>query len=199
MKEIDARGLACPQPVLNARKALDEHDSIVILVDSTTAVENLRRMASSLACGFELAQQAGGYRIMITKTPATDTAVDDIASYTRCDVPAAGPTVVVLSGNTMGRGDDELGSVLIRSFVHTLAETARPDILVLYNTGVKLAARGADTAPDLAAMETAGTRILVCGTCINYFDLAGALAAGTVSNMYDITETMLGAGRLLNL
>ncbi|MDR0828181.1 MAG: sulfurtransferase TusA family protein [Desulfovibrio sp.] len=50
MKQIDARGLSCPQPVLLVKKAMasGENDSIEVLVDSAVAVENISRVASSL-------------------------------------------------------------------------------------------------------------------------------------------------------
>jgi hypothetical protein len=52
---------------------------------------------------------------------------------------------------------------------------------------------------DLCALEAEGIEMLVCGTCLGYFELTERLAAGQVSNMYDIAETILGAGKVVNL
>jgi hypothetical protein len=41
--------------------------------------------------------------------------------------------------------------------------------------------------------------MLVCGTCLGYFEITEDLAVGQVSNMYDIAEAMLGAGKVVNL
>lgn len=109
-----------------------------------------------------------------------------------------GPFVIVLSENKMGRGNDELGTVLIKAFLHTVAGQAqKPDVMIFYNTGVKLTVQGSEVLDDLKQMETEGVQILVCGTCLNYFEIKDKLAVGIVSNMYDIVETMSHAGRLL--
>jgi selenium metabolism protein YedF len=106
--------------------------------------------------------------------------------------------VIVISENKMGRGNDELGAVLIKAFMHTVAGQAqKPDVMIFYNTGVKLTVQGSDVLDDLKQLESEGVQILVCGTCLNYFEIKDKLAAGVVSNMYDIVETMSSAGRLL--
>ncbi|HQN71706.1 MAG TPA: sulfurtransferase-like selenium metabolism protein YedF, partial [Smithella sp.] len=93
---------------------------------------------------------------------------------------------------------DELGTVLIKSFVHTVADLGKkPDVMIFYNTGVKLTIEGSDVLEDLKQMNSEGVQILVCGTCLNYFEIKDKLAVGIVSNMYDIVETMSSAGRLL--
>ncbi|MBU4372222.1 MAG: sulfurtransferase-like selenium metabolism protein YedF, partial [Proteobacteria bacterium] len=110
----------------------------------------------------------------------------------------AGPIVVVLSDNHMGRGDDVLGDVLIRAFIHTLAQLKPlPATIICYNAGVKLAVKDSAVLDDLQQLAQAGVDILVCGTCVNYFGLGDQIAAGRISNMYDILETMAGAARLV--
>ena len=95
----------------------------------------------------------------------------------------------------MGHGNDELGAVLMKAFIHTAKELeVGPDVMVFYNTGVKLAAEGSDVLDDLKELEKKGVRILVCGTCVNYFNLTGKVA-GVVSNMYDIAGTLSQSGR----
>ena len=49
----------------------------------------------------------------------------------------------------------------------------------------------------LAALEAAGARLLVCDTCLEYYGLRPQLAAGTVSNMYDILQTLTDAGHVV--
>ena len=111
-----------------------------------------------------------------------------------------GQTVLAISGDGMGRGDDELGRVLLRSHLHVLTETvSKPDVLVFFNTGVTLAAAGCPTVDDLLSLAESGVQILLCGTCVNHFELKDKLAVGEVSNMYAITETMLAAGKVINL
>ena len=114
--------------------------------------------------------------------------------------PIAGATVVVLSSDRMGRGDDQLGEVLLRNFLHTLCEIApKPDSLICFNSGVKLAAKGSAVLEDLRSLEAQGVRILLCGTCLGHFGLKGDVAAGEISNMHAISEAMLGATSVVNL
>jgi selenium metabolism protein YedF len=112
----------------------------------------------------------------------------------------SGPLVVAISSNTMGRGDDELGQVLLRSYLHTLTEiTPQPDTLIFFNSGVKLATEGSQSLDDLRLLADQGVQILLCGTCLGHFDLKERVAVGEISNMYAISETMLGAGKVINL
>jgi selenium metabolism protein YedF len=110
----------------------------------------------------------------------------------------SGPFVIVIAENKMGRGNDELGYVLIRAFLHTIAlQAEKPDIMIFYNTGVKLAIQGSEVLDDLKELASAGVEMLVCGTCLNYFEAKEKLGVGVVSNMYDIAGIMSRAGRLL--
>ena len=113
---------------------------------------------------------------------------------------APAPTVVAISSNAMGRGDDELGQVLLRTYLHTLGEvTPRPDTVIFFNSGVMLAAEGSPALDDLKALADQGVQILLCGTCVGHFDLRERVAVGEISNMFAISEAMLGAGKVINL
>ena len=110
------------------------------------------------------------------------------------------PTVVAISSDAMGRGDDELGRVLLRSYLHTLAEvTPRPDTVIFFNTGVKLAIEDSQSLDDLRTLVDQGAQILLCGTCLGHFELKEQVAVGEISNMYAISETMLRARTLVNI
>jgi len=108
--------------------------------------------------------------------------------------------VIAISSDVMGRGDEELGEVLMRSYLHTLTEVEpRPDVLVFFNSGVRLAVVGSSAVDDLQAIATRGTRLLLCGTCLNAFELRDQVAVGEISNMYAISEAMLKATTVINL
>jgi selenium metabolism protein YedF len=202
---IDARGLACPQPVILAKKAIMENEEVTVLVDNPIAVENIRRLAGKTACGFSFTDKGEGtLEIALTRkgvpcpTPLEPDAAEEEFLCASAPEKRSGPFVVVLSDNRMGRGDDVLGDVLIRSFIHTLSQlNPLPDTIICYNAGVKLAVKDSAVLDDLQQLAQAGVDILVCGTCVNYFNLGGQIAVGHISNMYDIAETMAGASRLL--
>jgi len=200
---VDARGLGCPQPVIMAKKAIEGNERITVLVDNDMAVENIRRMAGKMACEFSVKEkEAGIWEIALARTgaivQAPPGALEDELACAVVSGHEAGPLVVVLSDNRMGGGDDVLGDILARSFVHTLLQLhPLPDTIICYNAGVKFAVKDSPAVDDLQQLAQAGVDILVCGTCVNYFELGDQVAVGHISNMYDIAETMAGAGRLL--
>lgn len=197
---VDARGQHCPQPVIMTKQALEEHARIVVYVDNDAARENVRRLGTKLGCEVTIDKQPGGiYHLHLSRAaekPLPDT--DDSASATICQVEPADKYVVVIASETMGKGNDELGAILIKAFIHTLLQMETlPTRMLFYNTGVKLAAQGSPVLDDLSQLSEAGVEILVCGTCLNYFGLTDKLAAGAVTNMYEIATTMAAAPRIL--
>ncbi len=204
IKTVDARGLACPQPVILTKKALETEKDLVVLVDNTTALENVKRFAINSGCAVDVKEELEGcFSIHIVKPK--DTSIKDesiLMGEMTCDMekeaPSTGPVVTAIPSNKMGIGDDELGTVLMRSFLHTLTEIdKKPDVMILYNSGVKLAIEGSDTLHDLETLEHQGVKILVCGTCLNFFNLKEKLKVGSVSNMFDITETLFKAKKII--
>ncbi len=108
--------------------------------------------------------------------------------------------VIAISSDAMGRGDEGLGKVLMRSYLHTLTEVEpQPDVVVFFNDGVRLAVTGSPAVEDLRTIAARGTRLLLCGTCLNAFELRDQVAVGEVSNMHAISETMLQAASVINL
>ena len=194
---VDGRGLACPQPVIRTRKAMQQADQVVTLVDNETSLTNVSRMAEKAGWTVGVVPEGDEYRIELSRK-GTVTEAEPLA-VGRAEV-ANGPPVLVVPSDVMGRGVPELGNILIRSFFHTLGEVEPlPQTILFFNNGVKLTCEGSPVLDDLRALETEGIEMLVCGTCLDYFELTEKLAVGQVSNMYDIAETMLGAGSIVNL
>jgi len=201
-KLVDARGLGCPQPVILTRKALEAEDAITVIVDNSTARENVSRMAGSMGCSVTVEDASDGIHVQIKKTDAgpTDSKKASETGKTPEIVGTDGPLVVVIQENIMGRGSAQLGDLLMKSFLHTLGEVSPvPDVIIFYNAGIKLAVKGSEVVEDLKALEKRGVKLLVCGTCLNYFELTDDLQAGMVSNMYDIAETLLTAGKVVSV
>ena len=193
---VDARGLACPQPVILTRRALQEHMAVTTIVDNDIAQHNVTRMAEKSGATVRADEREDGVYLQITKgdRPQADVGVQSTAAHT------AGPLVVTISGETMGRGDKELGNILIRGFFHTLGEIAPiPDTIVFFNSGVKLVTEDSPVLEDLLALTGQGVQVLVCGTCLGFYELMGKIAVGEVSNMYTIAEILLGAGKVVSL
>jgi selenium metabolism protein YedF len=187
---VDARGLSCPEPVILAKKAIEQHEEVEVIVDNKTALENIKRLAVDQGCIFEEKEENGTYHIYLKRREKREGGAKEQRPL--------GPTLVVISSDAMGRGDDQLGKLLIRAFIHTLTELEdKPDVIVLYNSGVLLSKEGSDCVEDLSALEKNGVKILICGTCVNHFGIKGEISVGTISNMYVIAETLLSAGRIV--
>lgn len=200
IKIVDARNLSCPQPVVLARKAILDHEQVMVVVDNDAALENVKRMGTKLGCEVRSENKSDGtYEIYLTRQQVQAPVNDEYVPSCGSSPLPSGPFVIVISADKMGKGNDELGYVLIKAFFHTVAEqAAKPDVIIFYNTGVKLTVQGSEVLEDLGQLESDGTEILVCGTCLNYFEIKDKLAVGNVSNMYDIVETMSKSGRLIS-
>ncbi|MBN1579988.1 MAG: sulfurtransferase-like selenium metabolism protein YedF [Anaerolineae bacterium] len=198
-KLIDARGLPCPQPVILTRNALKESNEATIIVDNETAQQNVTRMAQKAGYAVQAEQHDDDITLHIGGKGTAD-AVDD--QEVSCELaPSGGPLVLVVSSEFMGRGEhDELGNVLIRGFFHTLGEVEpAPETIIFFNSGVKLTIEGSPILEDLVSLSQRGIELLACGTCLGYYEIADKLAVGEVSNMYTIAETMLNAGKVVQL
>lgn len=202
---VDARGKACPLPVIETRNALREHGApVVTLVDNDIARQNVEKMARQMGLNAATQQEEGNWRITLTAAaeqgfdPDSQEVADLMENIPPCTVPAQGPTVVVLSADVMGTGDDTLGRALMKGFVYALTQLDEaPDTVLLYNGGAKLSVEGAETVADLQTLAEAGAEILTCGTCLNHYGLTEKLAVGSVTNMYVIAETLAKAGKVI--
>jgi selenium metabolism protein YedF len=179
------------------RNAMEQSDEVVTIVDNETAQKNVTRMAEKSGATVEAGQRADGTYLHITRGTA---AVEPVAAEESA-AASGGSLVLVVPSEFMGRGEhDELGHILMRGFLHTLGEVEPlPDTVIFLNSGVKLVVQGSPVVKDLQALVEEGVEILACGTCLGYYDLKDNVAVGTVSNMYTIAETMVAAGRLVNL
>ena len=101
---------------------------------------------------------------------------------------------VVINSDKMGQGDEELGARILAIFLKTLLGAgSKPQMLVLYNSGVKLAIKGSPVLESLQSLENLGVEIICCGTCVNYYGLADQIEAGRVSDMPEIVRVLTEA------
>lgn len=193
--EIDARGLACPKPVINTKKELDKiQDGYVITtVDNEIAKENILKLAKSLNCEAKVVKEEKdlisieikkGENVIIKEK--IDSALED-----KC---------IFISSDKMGSGNDELGNVLIKGFIYTLTEAKPyPKHILLVNGGVKLSTENESTVENLKILEEAGVEILSCGTCLDYYGLKEKLQVGSVTNMYTIVDILKNSSQTISI
>ncbi|MGI6367737.1 MAG: sulfurtransferase-like selenium metabolism protein YedF [Anaerolineae bacterium] len=190
---VDARGLACPQPVILTRNAMRSSDDVTTLVSTKDQVANVQRLAERAGWDVTVSPREDALAIHMIK----GTVAREPQTTPDLGTSAIGPEfgrVVVLASDQIGRGEAALGEILMRSLLYSLQQVdARPDVLILMNGGVRLAVEDSPVLADLQALEAAGTQVLICGTCADYFELRNRLAVGSVSNMYVIAEMLLNA------
>ena len=195
---IDAKGKACPMPVIMAKEAISAGEAeFTVLVDNTTAVGNLQRLAGNQGYDAAVTEADGVYSLFFVKNgaaPAAAPAADCSA------VPAGAGYSVFVGRDIIGSGDRELGTNLMRMFFYTLAQSDDlPRSILFMNAGVKLPAGDEQVTEHLKTLMEKGVEVLVCGTCLNFYGIADQLGAGTVSNMYDIVTRMQEAAKVISV
>ena len=198
MITVNAMGDNCPIPVIKTKKAMQAltgPETIEVLVDNEIAVQNVTKMAT--ASGGQVSSQKitdGEFKITVQMEGALSAEEEEAG----CMPDARDNTVVVVSSERMGEGNDELGKVLIKGFIFAVTQLdTLPKTMLFYNGGATLTAEGSDSLEDLKSLEAQGVEIMTCGTCLDYYGLKEKLQVGTVTNMYSIVETMAKAGRIV--
>ena len=201
-KILDCMGMACPLPVINAKKAIEaftQDGTLQVKVDNDTAVQNLTRLGEHN--GFAVTSAKIGenaFTVTMQVKAGAGKAAEVPADAMTCAVPPRGGKVVVISGNTMGSGDEALGKKLMKAFIFALtSQDEVPEKVIFYNTGAFLTTEDEDTVKDLKSLEAAGAVIMTCGTCLDYYGLKEKLQVGIISNMYDIVEAQMNAASVI--
>ena len=196
---LDCRGLACPAPVLKTRELLaEEHpDFIKVTVDNEAAKQNVLRFLESQ--NFEVNVEADGADFHLTGQRGAQGVVPETTVTEEAETEKKNIMVMVAT-DRMGYGDDKLGSKLMVNFIKTLKEMGDELWrLVFVNNGVKLTIQDSEVLPALKELEGEGIQILVCGTCLNYFDLLDKKQVGETTNMLDIVTAMQLADKVINV
>jgi selenium metabolism protein YedF len=197
--ELDCRGLACPAPVLQTKQKIEKENlsDINVIVDNQAAKENVSRFLENQKFTVVVEQKGVDFCVHGTRT-GTSYAPD--RPLVKDPQPHRKKIMVMVGTDRMGHGDDELGAKLLFNFLKTLKEMG-PELwrLVFVNNGVKLAIEGAEALPVLKELEGEGVSILVCGTCLNHFNLLEKKKVGETTNMLDIVTAMQLADSVINI
>lgn len=199
MKEIDARGLACPAPVIQTKAALQKEkaDRLRVVVDNAAAQQNVQRFLESQ--GFQTSLEQHGADYLVIGTGGFDPGKQlQAAAKPLSEVDKM--IMVLCATDRIGFGDDKLGLALMVNFLRTLKEMGSELWrLVFVNNGVKLTIDGSEVLDDLRQYEKDGLKILVCGTCLNHFNLLEKKRVGETTNMLDIVTAMQLADNVISI
>ena len=191
MKDLDVRGLSCPAPVVSVKRALETGEGeLRVLLDDGAPRENVRRFAEGRGYAVQEERLEGGFALTLSGTGRPEPK----------SAPAAGRAVMLIGSDRMGDGPEELGRLLMRNFIMTLLELSElPDRMLFINTGVLLTAAGSEVIEALEALGNRGVEVLSCGVCLDFFQKKESLAAGGVTNMFTIAESLQGARSVVRI
>jgi selenium metabolism protein YedF len=189
MSVMDCRGLACPEPVVTTKKALDQlkEGKLIVIVNNVVSCNNVERFALSQGCTVEVEKKGEEYYLHIQK-------MKSVEGLKQGDHKI----VVYINSQFLGVGEESLGTLLMRAFLKTLAESeTRLFRIIFINSGVRLTSEGSEVLESLKALSEKGVEVLSCGTCLDFYGLKEKVRVGIISNMYDIAKTLVEADRLI--
>ncbi len=199
MQEVDGKGLLCPQPLILTRKALKNSqpgETLKIECDNKTAFQNIMTYLKDQSLSPSGFEEGGIFIIEVLNQVVASDPTREPASIDASSCSSA--YVVVVSSDKMGEGDPQLGNILMKGFLNALNEQpVLPTHVIFYNSGAKLVTHESGVISSLQVLSDCGVEILVCGACVDFYDLKPTLAIGTISNMFTITETMAKTGHIV--
>ena len=199
MKRVDTKGLKCPKPLIMLKEALQEMregEEVIVYTDNDTSLKNLITFLKDQGSDPDVSSE-GKVHAITARRPEKDLTDSNPGLYCDTDLIAT-DYVVCLKSDLMGDGDPDLGKVLMESFMDNLKLLDQlPTHVIMYNAGVKLAMKQSPVCSSLSELEELGTRIMLCGTCIDHYELQYDIGVGMISNMVVITETIASAGHVI--
>ncbi len=175
---------------------MEQGEVVTIQTDNETSLKNLVTYLRDQGVEPEVKSNENVHTI-VTRRPEANLIDTDPAAYCETGI-VLNHYVVCIKSELMGEGDPELGKVLMETFLDNLKlQEQLPTHVVLYNGGVKLAMKQSAACSSLSELEELGTRVMLCGTCIDHYGLQYDIGVGMISNMVVITETMALAGHVI--
>jgi len=197
---LDCRGLACPGPVMRCLDCIekDAPESFVVLVDDAAARENVTRLLTGKGYAVAVAEAPSHSTLTATRAASGQAAATAVEPCCAPAAPSGGKVAVLIASESLGAGSDELGGKLMLNFLATLPELGGSLWrVILVNGGVRLATTGHPGLERLQALAAKGVSVLVCGTCLTFFDLMAAKQVGETTNMLDVVTSLQLADKVI--
>jgi sulfur relay (sulfurtransferase) complex TusBCD TusD component (DsrE family) len=109
-------------------------------------------------------------------------------------------TVILITRNGMGQAESALQLKLIATYLKLLDENnILPAGICFYTEGVKLAVAGSPVLEQLQSLQAKGVHLILCSTCLSYYNLTGEVQVGIVGGMTDIIELQRRADKVITI
>ncbi|NOX48559.1 MAG: sulfurtransferase-like selenium metabolism protein YedF [Chlorobi bacterium] len=201
MKTIDVKGMQCPMPLIETKKALkgiEEGESLKIIIDNATSVTNVLRFLGDNGVPVTKSQNGHITELTVNKQ-GSEIENAEVDEYCEVDLPLDNNFILVFAKNRIGEGAEELGEMLVGGFLKTFKEMEKlPQKVIFLNSGIDLVLKDAPTIPILKEYENLGVELLACGTCLDYYKKVDEVAVGRVSNAYDILNATINTGKMIS-
>ncbi len=200
-KTIDACGLACPAPVLLVKDAVEHtrQAQLVVLVDNAGSAENVTRFLNSKGYVVDESQENCVFRLGAS-CDAGEIPDDAPEKFAKPGADDQQKVLVLITSDTLGTGDADLGQKLMVSYLKTIKEMG-PDLwqLIFLNGGVKLTTSSSPVLKEIQDYEKAGAIVFACGTCLEHFGLTADKQVGGTTNMLDIVTATQLADKVISV
>jgi len=183
VSKIDIRGMAASQsiPLILENISQSELYPVTTVTDSLEQAQKIQELARQRGISAYLEEAGGDYLIHLNQT----------ALQERDKLPSSHTCVVVITGNTLGRGEPALGKTLMKSYIYHLKQCRScPQTLIFLNGGVALTVAGSELLSDLRILAEKGVEILSSETCLDFYGLKSSLAVGRAAGMKEIVQRM---------
>ena len=185
---VDVRGSLCPKPVIETKKVSDANPDAVIttIVDNEVSRDNVEKFGKSRGYGVAIRQD--GIDFFIKLTPNVEPAPE-----IGCKPMNYSDRIILMTKDYLGEGSEELGRNLMKTFwVCMLEADVKPSKIYFINSSVKMVVNDSVHLENIKKLADLGVEIAACGICLDYFGVKEELGVGSITNMYAITDSILG-------
>ena len=184
---VDVRGSLCPKPVIETKKVSDANPSAVIttIVDNEVSRDNVEKFGKSRGYGVDIRQD--GKDFYLTMTPNANPVAEI------CEPMSYGNRVILMTKDYLGEGSEELGRNLMKTFWVCMVEAdVKPSKIYFINSSVKMVTNDSVHLENIKKLADLGIEIAACGICLDFYGVKEELGVGSITNMYAITDSILG-------
>ena len=185
---VDVRGSLCPKPVIETKKVSDANPDAIIttIVDNEVSRDNVEKFGKSR--GYDVAIGQDGIDFFIKLTPNVEPAPE-----IDCKPMNYSDRIILMTKDYLGEGSEELGRNLMKTFWVCLLEAdVKPSKIYFINSSVKMVVNDSVHLENIKKLAELGVEIAACGICLDYFGVKDELGVGSITNMYAITDSIVG-------